>query len=88
MAAVGVAPNVADKILNHQSGPISGIVAVYQRHQFMAERKAAIDIWSIHVAAIHRKRNGAKPASGRAEDTTLHSVDKADATPQQKSPMI
>ena len=46
MAALGVAPHVADKILNHQSGAISGIVAVYQRHEFMAERKAAIELWS------------------------------------------
>lgn len=52
MAALGVAPHVADKILNHQSGAISGIVAVYQRHEFMNERKAAIELWSTHVDTI------------------------------------
>lgn len=52
MAALGVAPHVADKILNHQSGAISGIVAVYQRHEFLAERKAAIELWSGHVQNI------------------------------------
>ena len=30
MARLGVAPHVADKILNHQAGTISGVAAVYQ----------------------------------------------------------
>ena len=52
MAALGVAPHIVDKILNHQSGAISGIAAVYQRHEFMSERKAAIELWSRHVRSI------------------------------------
>jgi integrase len=52
MAALGVAPHVADKILNHQSGAISGIAAVYQRHEFLAERKAATELWSRHVVDV------------------------------------
>jgi hypothetical protein len=43
---------VADKILNHQSGTISGVAAVYQRHQFMSERKEALEKWGAHVAQI------------------------------------
>jgi integrase len=39
MARLGIAPHVADKILNHQSGTISGVAAVYQRHDFISERK-------------------------------------------------
>jgi integrase len=52
MARLGVAPHVADKILNHQSGTISGVAAVYQRHQFLAERKDALEKWGRHVAGI------------------------------------
>jgi integrase len=52
MAALGIAPHVADKILNHQSGTISGVAAVYQRHQFLAERKEALDRWGARVAQI------------------------------------
>src|SRR5262249_51250036 len=40
MARLGVAPHVADKILNHQAGTISGVADVYQRHDFLAERRA------------------------------------------------
>jgi integrase len=49
MARLGVPPHVADKVLNHQSGTISGVAAVYQRHQFLAERKDALDRWGAHV---------------------------------------
>ena len=52
MARLGVPPHVADKILNHQAGTISGVAAVYQRHDFLAERKEALDLWRIHVEKI------------------------------------
>jgi integrase len=58
MARLGVAPHVADKILNHQSGTISGVAAVYQRHEFLAERKQALEIWGNHVRTLL----SAKPA--------------------------
>jgi integrase len=49
MARFGIAPHVADKILNHQGGTISGVAAVYQRHEFLPERRKALDIWGAHV---------------------------------------
>jgi vacuolar-type H+-ATPase subunit E/Vma4 len=52
MARLGVPPHVADKILNHQAGTISGVAAVYQRHDFLSERKEALDRWGAHVEEI------------------------------------
>jgi integrase len=52
MARLGVPPHVADKILNHQAGAISGVAAVYQRHEFLAERKEALNRWGAHVTHI------------------------------------
>jgi integrase len=52
MARLGVAPHVTDKILNHQSGTISGAAAVYQRHEFMPERKDALQRWGSHINSI------------------------------------
>jgi integrase len=52
MARLGVAPHVADKILNHQTGTISGVAAVYQRHEFLSERREALDLWGAHVAKL------------------------------------
>jgi hypothetical protein len=58
MARLGVAPHVADKILNHQAGTISGVAAVYQRHEFLLERKDALDRWGAHVAQIVAELSG------------------------------
>jgi integrase len=52
MARLGVPPHVADKVLNHQTGTISGVAAVYQRHEFLAERKDALDRWGVHVERL------------------------------------
>jgi integrase len=52
MARLGVTPHVADKVLNHQSGTISGVAAIYQRHEFLAERQAALNLWGAHVGQL------------------------------------
>jgi integrase len=52
MARLGIAPHVADKILNHQAGTISGVAAIYQRHEFLAERQTALDLWGAHVSQL------------------------------------
>ena len=49
MAENGVAPHVADRLLNHVTGTISGVAAVYQRGEFLAERKLALEAWAAHV---------------------------------------
>jgi len=58
MARLGVAPHIADKILNHASGTISGVAAVYQRHEFMQEREDALKRWGAHVESIIDKAAG------------------------------
>jgi integrase len=58
MARLGVAPHVADKLLNHQAGTISGVAAVYQRHEFRAEQREALEQWGDHVANIVAEASG------------------------------
>jgi integrase len=65
MARLGIPPHVADKILNHQSGTISGVAAVYQRHDFMAERKEALERWGAHVDALLKTAVNTRPANIR-----------------------
>ena len=62
MARLGIPPHIADKILNHQSGTISGVAAVYQRHEFLAERKDALDRWGAHVDQVVQKFKAAAEA--------------------------
>lgn len=52
MAALGAAPHVVERVLNHISGTQSGLVGVYQRHEYRPERLAAIIAWGDRVEAI------------------------------------
>lgn len=45
MARLKIAPHVIEKVLNHISGTISGIAAVYNRYGYDAERHEALDKW-------------------------------------------
>lgn len=45
MARAGIAPHVIEKVLNHISGTISGVAAVYNRYGYDAERREAMDKW-------------------------------------------
>ena len=49
LAAMGFDSIVADKLLAHQASKLSGVARVYQRHDFAAERKAALEAWAAHV---------------------------------------
>lgn len=51
-ARLGVSIHVVEKILNHTSGTFGGIVGVYQRHDFGAERRDALELWAKHVHAL------------------------------------
>ncbi|MGB8840155.1 MAG: integrase arm-type DNA-binding domain-containing protein [Aliidongia sp.] len=52
MARMNVAPHVVEKILNHQSGTIRGVAAIYNRHAYLDERRAALFLWAEAVAAM------------------------------------
>jgi integrase len=52
MSKNGVPPYVADRILNHVTGAIGGVAAVYQQNQFLDERREALELWSKHVEAL------------------------------------
>jgi integrase len=52
MARLNVAPHVVEKILNHQSGTIRGVAAIYNRHAYLDERRAALALWAETVAGM------------------------------------
>jgi integrase len=53
MARLGISPAVADRILNHvEQRKATTIAEVYQRHQFLPEREAAMEIWAAHVLRV------------------------------------
>lgn len=52
MASLGVALHVTEKILAHRSGTISGIAAIYNRYDFMAEAREALALYERHLATL------------------------------------
>jgi hypothetical protein len=52
MARLNIAPHVVDKILNHVSGTIRGVAAVYNRFEYLDERRIALEAWGQHVTAL------------------------------------
>ncbi len=49
---LGVRLEVTEAVLNHISGSRGGIAGVYQRHDWAAEKRAALEAWATHVTAI------------------------------------
>lgn len=54
---LGVRLEVTEALLNHVSGSRAGIVGVYQRHDYAAEKRAALTAWGAHVKAIVEGRD-------------------------------
>jgi integrase len=59
LARIGIALPVIERILNHVSGSFGGIVGVYQRHDFAAEKRAALDAFAREVKRIVAGRTAA-----------------------------
>lgn len=52
MAEMGIPIHVIEAILNHQSGVISPLARVYNRHNWLAEMRDAMDKWEARLRAI------------------------------------
>lgn len=53
MGDMGVAPYVGEKCLNHTMG---GVMAIYNRSEYAAEKKAAWRLWVRYVLQVAKKR--------------------------------
>jgi integrase len=62
---------VAEAILNHKSGSISGIAAVYQRHDYADEKRQALERWADRVEALVEGRSDTNVIDMRARKTAL-----------------
>jgi integrase len=71
MARLGVAPHVIEKALNHKSGIISGVAAVYNRYAYEVEKREALERWSTYISSIETrdKLNAATSMNGSTSAT-------------------
>ena len=44
--------HVTERVLNHLSGAQGGLVAVYQRFEYLEDRKRALLTWGLHVERL------------------------------------
>jgi integrase len=49
MARLSFPPHVVEKVLNHVSGTISGVAAVYNRFEYLEERRLALEAWGRYI---------------------------------------
>ena len=45
-------PHVIEAVLNHRSGTISGVAAVYNRYSYLDEKRQVLDAWAQYVAGL------------------------------------
>ena len=55
LAALGTPVHVTEKLLNHVSGSMGGIVAVYQRHAYLEEIRGAVAAWEKHLTSLTKR---------------------------------
>jgi integrase len=53
---LNVQPHIIEMAINHQSGHKAGVAGTYNRANYAAERKVALDKWAAHVMALVTKR--------------------------------
>ncbi len=58
MQRIGVRFEVTEAVLNHVSGARSGVAGVYQRHDWKAEKRSALDAWARHLLSLVEKAEG------------------------------
>jgi integrase len=62
MAMMRVPPHIIEAILNHKTGIISGVAAIYNRHAYLDEKHEALEQWAeqmramVAQASLRRKR--------------------------------
>ncbi len=52
LARLGTAPHIIERLLDHQSGTISGVAAIYNRHHFLPEMRDAVEKWEAHLSKL------------------------------------
>jgi integrase len=55
-----IPPHIVDKILNHSTGVVKGVAAIYNRAELLDERRAALAAWASYV---ERMVSGNQPAN-------------------------
>lgn len=58
MAGLGFPPHVVEAVLNHRSGTRRGVAGVYNRFDYAAEKRDALEAWGRYVLALMEGQPG------------------------------
>lgn len=58
MAGLGFPPHVVEAVLNHRSGTRRGVAGVYNRFDYAAEKRDALEAWGRYVLALVEGQSG------------------------------
>ena len=58
---LGFQPVIVDRILNHISGSVKGVAAVYQRGEYLEQRRIALDAWGHYLLHLQSFELGYSP---------------------------
>ncbi len=54
MAMLGVPQPVTEALLNHKTGVVSGVAAIYNVYSYADEKREALELWNSHVEKVTR----------------------------------
>jgi integrase len=75
LAIVGTQPHVIEAVLNHKTGIVSGVAAVYNRHAYLDEKRTALGLWARYVCGLVGQVN-----SPRRVVTTTRSLSQGETS--------
>lgn len=51
-ASLGTPPHITERMLNHRTGTISGVAAIYNRFEYLDEMREAAESWEAHLSRL------------------------------------
>jgi integrase len=64
---LGIGLEIIEAVLGHVAGSRAGVVGIYQRHSFDAEKAAALEAWGAHVMALLEGKKPGKVVAMRVK---------------------
>ncbi|MEM9148019.1 MAG: hypothetical protein AAGC57_17745 [Pseudomonadota bacterium] len=52
LARLGTPIHITEKLLNHKSGTLSGVVGIYNRYSYLDEMREALMVYEAHIAKL------------------------------------
>lgn len=66
MAIMGVQPHIIEAVLNHKTGIVSGVAAVYNRYAYVDEKREALERWAGRVTELVEDKDICEPCADKA----------------------